>query len=50
MDIVMISTTIWNVPMMEETAVDATSTRIGAQFAHALIQMEAGVEQLAHLL
>ena len=25
-------------------------TRNGAQFAHALIQMEAGVEQLAHLL
>ena len=36
--------------MMAETVADAMLTQTGAQYAHALIQMEAGVEQLAHPL
>ena len=36
--------------MMAETVADVMLTQTGAQYAHALIQMEAGVEQLAHLL
>ena len=48
-DIVMISITTWTVAMMAETVADVTLTRSTAQYADALIQMEAGVEQLAHL-
>ena len=51
--IVMISTTTWAAAMMEETVATVVAvelTRNGAQFAHALIQMEVGVEQHAHLL
>ena len=36
--------------MMVETVVDVALTQTGAQYVHALIQMETGVEQLAHLL
>jgi hypothetical protein len=39
--------------MMAETVATVVAvllTRNGAQYAHALIQMEVGVEQLAHLL
>ena len=50
MHIVMISITTWTVAMMAETVADVTLTRSTAQYADALIQMEAGVEQLAHLL
>ena len=51
--IVMISITTWAAAMMAETVAKVVAvllTRNGAQFVHALIQMEAGVEQLAHLL
>ena len=48
--IVMISITTWAAAMMAETVADVTLTRSTAQYADALIQMEAGVEQLAHLL
>ena len=50
--IVMISTTTWAAAMMAETVAKVVAvllTRNGAQFVHALIQMEAGVEQHAHL-
>ena len=47
---VMISITIWTAVMMAETVADAMLTQTGAQYAHALIQMEAGLEQLANLL
>ena len=50
MHIVMISITTWTATMMAETVADVMLTQTGAQYAHALIQMEAGVEQLAHLL
>jgi len=50
MHIVMISITTWAAAMMAETVADVTLTRSTAQYADALIQMEAGVEQLAHLL
>ena len=50
MHIVMMSITTSNAAMMVETVADVTSTLTGAQFAHALIQMEMAVEQLAHLL
>merc|ERR1711935_987358 len=49
--IVMISITTWTAAMMAETVamvVAVLLTRNTAQFADALIQMEAGVEQLAH--
>ena len=39
--------------MMAETVATVVAvllTRNGAQFVHALIQMEVGVQQLAHLL
>ena len=49
MHIVMISITTWTAAMMAETVVDVTLTHNTAQFVHALIQMEARVEQLAHL-
>ena len=48
--IVMTSITTWSAAMMVETVVDVTLTQHGAQYVHALIQMQAGVEQLAHLL
>jgi len=50
---VMISITTWAAAMMAETVatvVAVLSTRNTAQYAHALIQMEVAVEQLAHLL
>ena len=47
---VMISITIWTAVMMAETVADAMLTQTGAQYVHALIQMEAGLEQLANLL
>ena len=50
MHTVMISITTWTATMMAETVADVMLTQTGAQYAHALIQMEAGVEQLAHLL
>ena len=50
MGIVMISITTWTAAMMAETVVDVTLTQHGAQYVHALIQMQVGVEQLAHLL
>ena len=50
MVIVMISITTWTAVMMAETVADAMLTQTGAQYAHALIQMEAGLEQLANLL
>ena len=51
--IVMISITTWAAAMMVETVATVVAvllTRNIAQFAHALIQMEVGVEQHAHLL
>ena len=51
--IVMISTTTWAAVMMAETVAKVVAVLLThniAQFAHALIQMEAGVEQHAHLL
>ena len=48
--IVMTSITTWNVAMMVETVVDVTYKQTTAQNANALIPMEVGVEQLAHLL
>ena len=51
--IVMISITTWTAAMMVETVVTVVVVLLilnGAQFAHALIQMEVGVEHLAHLL
>ena len=45
--IVMTSIIIWNVAMMVETVVDVTLLHPGVQNAYALIQMEAGMEQLA---
>ena len=49
--IVMISITTWAAAMMVETVATVVAvllTRNIAQFAHALIQMEVGVEQHAH--
>ena len=48
--IVMISITTSNAAMMVETVADVMLTHNSAQYAHALIQVQAGVEQLAHLL
>ena len=51
--IVMTSITTWTAAMMVETVakvVVVLLTLNGAQCAHALIQMEVGVEQHAHLL
>ena len=45
--IVMISITMWSAAMMVETVVDVTLLHPGVQNAYALIQMEAGMEQLA---
>ena len=47
---VMISITIWAAAMMEGIVVDVTLTPNTAQSAHALTQMELGLEQLAHQL
>ena len=46
--IVMISITTWTAAMMAETVVDVMFKHHTVQYADALIQMEAGVEQLAH--
>ena len=51
--IVMISITTWPAAMMVETVVTVVVVLLilnGAQFVHALIQMQTGVEQLANLL
>ena len=48
--IVMTSITTMSAAMMVETVADVMFTQTGAQYVHALIQMQAGVEQLAHLL
>ena len=48
MDIVMISITTWTATMMVETVADVMLTQTGARYAHALIQMEVGMEQHAH--
>ena len=51
--IVMISITTWTAAMMAETVATVVAvllTRNTVQYAHALIQMEVAVEQLAHLL
>ena len=48
MDIVMISITTWTAAMMAETVVDVMLKHHTVRYADALIQMEAGVEQLAH--
>ena len=47
---VMISITTWTAVMMVETVVDVTSKQITVMYVHALTQMEAGEEQLAHQL
>ena len=47
---VMISITTWTAAMMVETVVDVTLPQITAFFVHALTQIIAGVEQLAHQL
>ena len=48
--IVMMSITTSSAAMMAETVVDVMLKPHGAQYVNALIQMKAGVEQLAHLL